>query len=164
MSANHEADSGILGLSPRDLRFALLSNAWGVLPIRRHDAPGHGRGKAPLIQRWQRFAEYDAERPSLADIIEWDRALAKAPGTGIPCGDVVSIDVDILDSSTARQVEATALQTFGPTPFVRQGRAPKLLLVFRAAEPIPSSAFKTLDGTGDGLDVLACRGTSVERA
>jgi hypothetical protein len=68
---------------------------------------------------------------------------------------VIGIDIDVLDSALCAEIEGMAYVEFGLTPFLRQGRRPKLLLVYRAAEPIRSAAYKTLDGTGDGLDILA---------
>lgn len=146
--------SGVAGLSPRHVRDRLIRNGWGVLPIVAHDAPGKGAGKRPLIQRWQEFAAFDAPRPSLADLGQWDRAAGRAPGTGIPCGDVIGIDIDVFDLKLATALQALAFETLGETALVRQGRKPKVLLVYAAAEPIAKAAYKALDGTGDGLDVL----------
>jgi hypothetical protein len=133
----------------------MVVNDWAVIPIRAHDAPGRGRGKAPIIHGWQRFAEYDSKLPTALDLAAWTRAADRAPGTGIPCGNVIGIDIDVLDSALCVEIEGIAFVEFGFTPLVRQGRRPKLLLVYRAAEPIRSAAYKALDGTGDGLDILA---------
>lgn len=147
--------SGFPGSTPRQVRDAMLRNGWGVLPIIAHDAGGKSPGKRPLLTGWQEFAQWDAKPASAGDLAEWDKSAGRAPGTGVPCGDVIGIDLDFRDPALAERFTAFAFEIFGETPFIRQGRAPKVLLVYRAAEPMAKRAFKTLDGIGDGLDIQA---------
>ena len=49
------------------------------------------------------------------------------------CAEIVGFDVDILDQHLADQVVDLIETTLGPTPLVRVGRAPKILLVYRRA-------------------------------
>lgn len=129
---------------------------WNVLPIRRHDAPGHGAGKAPGIRGWNQWAAYEAPGATLADIRSWERQDDSWPGTGIACGSILVVDIDFAtDAQLAASMRALALEIFGPTPFERQGRAPKIALVYRAAEQLPSVRLKCADGSGDGIDLLA---------
>jgi hypothetical protein len=44
---------------------------------------------------------------------------------------VVAFDVDVLDRELVDQIVALIAQKLGPTPLVRVGRAPKVLLVYR---------------------------------
>ncbi len=151
--------SGVPGLSAIQIRKAMLDNGWGVLPILRHDAKEQGAGKRPKIKAWTVYATFDADLPSAAEVANWSRSGTEwqKPGTGVPCGSVVAIDIDFsADPAMAKELTELAERIFGFTPFVRQGRAPKILLVYRAAEAIPSQDFKTLSGDGDGLDILAC--------
>jgi Bifunctional DNA primase/polymerase, N-terminal len=148
--------SGVVGLTPLQLRYALLRNGWDVVPIVRHDVADKSAGKRPVIRGWEQFAQYDAPLPSCEHLRKWDRKALEQPGTGIPCGDVVAIDIDFAsDPDLAHEMQRMAVETFGSTPFVRQGQAPKLALVYRAAEAIETQAFKVHDGSGDGLDILA---------
>ncbi len=84
--------SGVAGLLPFDLRQKLISNGWGVLPIRAHDGAGKSAGKAPFIRGWDRFARFGAKLPTIVDLRDWGRSARKAPGTGIPTGNILAID------------------------------------------------------------------------
>ena len=44
---------------------------------------------------------------------------------------------------------AEAVACFGETPFVRVGRAPKLALIYRAAEAVTTRHLKAANGSGD---------------
>ncbi|GJE51820.1 hypothetical protein GOFOIKOB_4884 [Methylobacterium tardum] len=147
--------SGVESLTPHQLRSRVLANGWGALPILAHDAPGKAAGKRPALKAWADFAGFEAARPAQSAVASWDRQFSRAPGTGIPCGTVVGIDVDVTDPILAAEIEAVARACLGDTPFSRQGKAPKLLLVYRAAEAFPKRAFKANDGSGAGLDILA---------
>jgi hypothetical protein len=144
-----------VGLLPFEVRQNLISNGWGVLPIRTHDGAGKSPGKAPSIRGWQLFAQFGAKLPTLTDLKDWGRSTLKAPGTGIATGNVIAIDLDLSDAVTLNEIKAIAVGEFGITPFVRQGRAPRIALIYRAAEAIHSVPLKVLHGSGDGLDVLA---------
>ena len=53
-------------------------------------------------------------------------------GVGIACGNVVALDIDVLDRAVALRIEAAAREVLGDTPAVRVGLPPKRLLVYRA--------------------------------
>src|SRR5215212_7741116 len=146
--------SGASGLTSLQIRFAMIRNGWGVLPILAHDAPKKSAGKAPGSRRWETWAQHGAPLPTLEDLRPWDRY--EWPGTGVPCGDVVGVDLDFgSDQALADRAHAITVETLGETPFIRQGNAPKRALFYRAAEPIESVSLKATDGSGDGLDILA---------
>jgi hypothetical protein len=149
------APSGVVRVRPLHVREAMLRSGWGVLPILAHNASAKGAGKRPLIQKWQEFAHWGAKLASAADLRSWERKAFQAPGTGIPCGDVVGIDLDFSDPVLAKRISQISVEEFGETPFVRQGQEPKVLFVYRAAEEIASRPFKANGGSGDGLDILA---------
>jgi hypothetical protein len=54
--------------------------------------------------------------------------------TGILCGSVVAIDIDVLDAGIADQISTYAKSVCGETVY-RVGKAPKVLLVYRNASP-----------------------------
>ncbi len=67
---------------------------------------------------------------------------------GLACGAVVGIDIDVEHKPTVNEIERIAFEVFGETPFIRVGRAPREMLVYRAAERIQKQSFT-------GLDILA---------
>jgi predicted P-loop ATPase len=55
--------------------------------------------------------------------------------TGLLCGKLVGVDIDVLDPELAEKPAVLARAMLGGTPLVRIGRRPKLLLVYRT-EPV----------------------------
>jgi hypothetical protein len=128
--------SGVVGLTPFQLRYALLRNGWSCLPLVRHDVADKRAGKGPAIRGWQFWAQYDAQLPSCEHLREWDRKAFEQPGTGIPCGDIVGVDLDFAsDPDLANELRSIAVEVFGETPFVRQGQSPKLALIYNQTTP-----------------------------
>ena len=149
--------SGVAGLTPTQVRAQLARMGWTTaLPIVGLDTKHAGAAKAPGIRGWQQRARFEGPETTAADLKAWERKERQWPGTGIACGNVVTIDADFAtDAALAEQVIALAFDVLGPTPFLRQGQAPKVAAIYRAAEAIPSISLKAADGSGDGLDVLA---------
>ncbi|HXP99350.1 MAG TPA: DUF3987 domain-containing protein, partial [Solirubrobacteraceae bacterium] len=67
------------------------------------------------------FCEADAERYARA-------------GTGLLCGKLVGLDIDVRDAALAAQLEAIAEEMFGPAPR-RIGQPPKVLRMLQAEAP-----------------------------
>ena len=157
MSGGAPPPSGVAGLTPTQVRAQLARMGWtGALPIHAHNGAHTSPGKAPGIKAWAQRARFEGPATTATDLEDWSHKEFQWPGTGIACGDVVTIDADFAtDPNLAEHVTALAIEVFGETPFLRQGQAPKVALVYRAAEAIPSVSLKTADGCGDGLDILA---------
>jgi hypothetical protein len=68
---------------------------------------------------------------------------------------VVAIDIDIADIHVSWQVRQVAADIFGSTPLIRVGQWPKLLLVFRAGEPIDTQHIGGVDILGRGSQFVA---------
>jgi P4 family phage/plasmid primase-like protien len=85
-------------------------------------------GKRPLIEKWQEICATADE----AEIRRWSRAEPNCTNTGLLCGDLVGVDIDVLDSEIAETVRRLAVSMLGETPLVRIGKAPKILLCYRA--------------------------------
>jgi hypothetical protein len=84
------------------------------------------------------------------EIAGWSRSQRNNTNTGILCGDVVGVDIDVLDEGLSAKLVARALELFGPTPLRRIGRAPKILLLYRVE--IPHDKLSTPDLLlGDGI-------------
>ncbi len=130
-------------MTPTQVRLQMLDNGWRPVPV---------RGKAPAVPEWQRFCRSD---PTTDDIESWER-YPDAVSTGIALGRQVAVDIDVLsDPILAQRIRAEAVACFGQTPFVRVGQAPKVALIYRAAEPIRTVRFKAASGNGDGVDILS---------
>jgi hypothetical protein len=127
-----------------DLRMQLRDNDWHAIPT---------RGKIPAVAKWERYCR---SAPTDEEIVLWERRYPTATNTGIALGRQVCIDIDVAsDPGLAQQLRSEAVTIFGPTPFVRVGKAPKVALIYRAWEPITTRRFKAASGNGDGIDVLS---------
>lgn len=100
----------------------LADDGWQPIPV----LPGQ---KRPAVREWQR-------RPAPSVLRRW---LERYPGhgVGLVCGRVVAVDIDVLDHDAAARLVALVIGLLGPTPLVRVGQAPKVVLVYRLAESMP---------------------------
>lgn len=105
--------------STTELRLKLLAAGYDPVPA---------AGKRPLLKDWQKIE-------ILPDTIRGWEASPNLSNTGIRCGQVVAIDIDILDGGLSERVKNLALQMLGDTSLVRIGRAPKQLMVYRSSAP-----------------------------
>src|SRR4051812_5952069 len=85
--------SRVLGLTPSQVRLRVLENGYQPLPVMRHDSGSKVAGKATLIPKWTRFAQFDSPQPTMREVLVWERDAA-SPGTGLACGAIVAIDLD----------------------------------------------------------------------
>jgi hypothetical protein len=115
------------------LRLRLLRNGYTPLPVVGPNASGKSPGKRPGVDDWQKV-EIDE-----AAIREWEKSRCGCVNTGLRCGVLRAVDVDVLDNDLARALHETALAVLGPTPLLRIGKAPKLLLCYRVVDPRPKS-------------------------
>lgn len=111
----------------------LVSNGYAILPI----APGtkkpgrFQRGAWVDYPEWNRHAARPTTEVEVATWSAWPDC-----GVGLVGGAVAAIDIDIAeDAELALKIEKLARDRLGDTPALRIGRAPKRLLVYRAAEP-----------------------------
>ncbi len=111
-----------------DLRVQLLENGYRPVPIHRHDAPVKNAGKRPIGNAWQQVAA----EATAAQVARWPEG-----NTGLLCGEMVGVDIDVTAPDLAQQIEAAAREILGGDPLRRIGKAPKVLLAYRAAEPGP---------------------------
>lgn len=117
-----------------------------LLCVAPHDASLREAGKRPAEKGpsgWHGVSVKTFINPSEAEL---DKFHLWGGGVGIRCdGTFVAIDIDSLSPEWAGKIKAAALKVLGPAP-VRIGRAPKSLLVYRAAGPIEYSQIRFDDG------------------
>jgi hypothetical protein len=93
-----------------------------------------------------------------AEITRWTNAQRNCTNTGLLCGTLIGIDIDVLDAGHASRLTGMASDMLGPSPLCRIGRAPKILLAVRTDVPfdkVQTSEFQMLDGTVARVEVLA---------
>lgn len=144
MSATH-------GEALSDLRLRLLANGYEPVPIIGPAEPVKSAGKRPRLSDWASIQITPAE------VRRWGRELARDTNTGIRCGVLLGVDIDVPEPGLARAVEDLAFALLGPTPLRRVGRAPKLLLAYQAPDALPKAEtpeFILPDGTKVQVEIL----------
>ena len=67
----------------------------------------------------------------------------------------MAVDLDYTDEDLAATVYETTIEVLGHTDFIRIGKAPKRVLLYRVDEALENSYLKKLaDGSGQGVDIL----------
>jgi putative DNA primase/helicase len=114
-----------------ELRLKLHVNGYHPVPVVGPHVHTHSAGKRPTMTAWQtKCLTADPH-----EIESWSRSQRNNTNTGILCGEVVGIDIDVLDEALSAKLVGEALVTFGPTSLRRIGRAPKILLLYRVEIP-----------------------------
>ena len=131
----------------------LVDAGYSILPI----APGakcpgqysNSNGWRGLTD-WVRFCD---RQPTALELEIWSGW--PGCGIGIPGGRAVGIDIDVLDSDVALQIEALAQAELGATPAIRIGRNPKRLLVYRAKAVFQKFALHPIEVIAHGGQFVA---------
>jgi hypothetical protein len=79
-------------------------------------------------------------------------------GIGICCGGqsrVIGVDIDVLDAEISGAIRRKIEELLGPTPLVRVGQAPKVLLVYRTTEPMQKLSYQPIEVLGQGQQWVA---------
>lgn len=108
------------------LALQLADDGWQPIPVRP-------RQKRPAVWRWQ-------ERRPPSILRRW---AVRFPdyGIGLVCGGasrIVAVDIDVTIPEAADRLYSLAVAHLGPTPLMRVGRWPKLILVYGLSEPMPT--------------------------
>lgn len=137
-----------------DLRLTLHRNAYRPVPVLGPHVATKAAGKRPVMKSWEAICATADE----AEIARWTNAQRNCTNTGLLCGTLIGIDIDVLDAGKAAHLTTLACDMLGATPAKRIGRAPKILLAFRTDDPfdkIQTPEFHMLDGTVARVEVLA---------
>jgi hypothetical protein len=124
-----DAQTGVPSATPEDelvciaevheLRQRYWGNGFRVVALRN-------RSKAPVGQDWVNKA---LRNPPAAVTEQPD---PNALGTGILCGDVAALDIDIFNQAVVDQLIHFTETLIGISPLARIGQAPKTMLLYRA--------------------------------
>ena len=106
---------------PFEIAQAMIDRGLVPIPIK------HGT-KAPRHNDWPR-------RRFSAGNFQFD------DGVGLLLGDVIAVDVDILDQDIAHEIEALALSSLGPSS-CRVGEWPKRALFYRSTEAMKKAVMR----------------------
>jgi hypothetical protein len=131
----------------------LLERGYPVLPIQpRSKKPGMYRmGSWCDYPKWSRHCTRATTENEVDIWGDWPEA-----GIGIAAGQLVGVDIDVSgDEQTALRIEALAKRLLGDTPAVRIGKAPKRLLVYRAAQPFAGFKYPPIEILGQGQQFVA---------
>lgn len=118
-----------------NLRQQLHRNGYQPIPVTSPDRKDPQAGKKPAIKGWQ-----NAKGFSENDIARWETQHPSAQNTGVLCGDLVGIDIDISDGGTVSQITEMVFQLFGGKAPIRVGRDPRALIVCRTSTPMKKRA------------------------
>jgi hypothetical protein len=130
----------------------LADNGYPVIPI----MPGSKVPGRHHVAQWTPYPDWARHcdrttKPFEVDI--WQRW--PGCGVGIAAGVVVGIDIDVLDAALSIQIADLAAQMLGDTPCWRIGRAPKRMLVYRAATPFAGRKRHPLELLARGQQFVA---------
>lgn len=130
----------------------LVDRGFPILPIQpRSKKPGmYRQGAWHDYPKWSRHCERATTENEVDIWGDWPES-----GIGIAAGCVIGIDIDVLDGEIAAKIEGLAKRFLGDTPAVRIGRAPKRLLVYRAAQPFAGFKYPPIEVLGLGQQFIA---------
>jgi putative DNA primase/helicase len=114
-----------------DLRLKLHGAGYRPVPIIGAHVDTQSAGKKPTMPGWQTKC-LTADQKAIAG---WSWSQTDCTNTGILCGEIVGVDIDVLDEELSAKLVARAVELLGPTSLRRIGRAPKTLLVYRVDTP-----------------------------
>jgi hypothetical protein len=127
-------------------RLALHANGLTPVPIVGIDVNIKSAGKRPPpeLRDWPR----ECANASASDIESYARRFPTCSNTGLLCGDIIGVDIDVLHPLVRDKLLKRAFEVLGPTPLQRVGRAPKILLMYRvelAGDEQPPTKQQTAD-------------------
>lgn len=110
----------------------LVDNGYAVIPIMPGSkVPGRfTQGQWQPYPDWTRHCDRTTTDAELDIWRHWPDC-----GIGIACGNVVALDIDILDAALAIALTDLANEMLGDANCIRIGKAPKRLLVYRTEMP-----------------------------
>jgi len=127
----------------------LVDGGYRIIPI----MPGTKRPGRWDGEKWgelARWTEIDTKQAHVDLWSEWPNC-----GIGILTGEVVAIDIDILDESIAISIGEIFQNRLGVTDLIRVGRSPKALYLYRTEEPFTKISMHPIEVLGLGQQFVA---------
>lgn len=118
-----------------EVALKLFDNGYEPLPLRMGQ-------KRPIVERWTTLVIDEAQ------VRQWVLEHPNS-GVGLRAGQLVGIDVDVLDPDIAHQMGRIVEDRIGATP-MRVGRWPKRLYLVQTKAPFPKQKIRTLEILGLG--------------
>jgi len=112
------------------LRLKLAANGYSPIPVTSPDPNDPQAGKKPAIRDW---VNPKARTPE--EIASWEFSYSNAGNTGLVCGHLVGIDIDVDDEVAANLILDAVLELLGAGAPVRFGRKPRALILCRTEVP-----------------------------
>src|SRR5947209_2607859 len=110
------------------LRLQLFRNGYKPVPVSDPSPILSIHGKAPTFKDWPTICA-SADEDTIRG---WAHKPRYHGNTGLLCGDLVGVDLDIPKPALADQIREMADAMLGTTPLHRVGKAPKSLRCYRA--------------------------------
>ena len=146
MPLDHTGAERAATMTPTDIRLAMHRNGFPPVPI----VTGQ---KYPKAEGWTVFCS--GARPD--DIRRWATSLPDHGSTGILCGHVLGVDIDVIDPNLAAEIELLARKMLGVSPLRRVGRK-GAMLPYRTSSGVmdkqTSGAFHLPDGSKVEVEIL----------
>lgn len=120
-----------------ELRLKLFANGYSPIPVTSPDPNDPQAGKKPAIRDWSNSNARNAE-----EIAAWAHRYPNAGNTGVVCGRLVAVDIDVDDQPAAERILEAILDSVGLDAPVRFGRAPRALILCRTKTPMKKRASK----------------------
>lgn len=147
---------------------SMVENGWSVFP---QESTGERRMPGRVMNqtiKWREDHDLSNARPSQKTLDLWCghcATLNVACVFGPASGNTFAVDIDAMDPATAAEITDLADEILGYSPLRREGRAPKIALIYRHApgERVASVSrkFAVIDEAGDahvsedGIEILA---------
>jgi hypothetical protein len=140
-----ETTSNIVGSGRTELLYAvgesifgrygsvLVGNGWSCFPQEREGNRRPGRVYGQTI-KWSEEHDLANKLPTPKALADWEAFCAPlnvAVVFGPASGHTFAIDIDVLDKAMSREIVGIAEDILGVTPFMREGREPKIALIYR---------------------------------
>lgn len=134
------------------LRLRLRTNGFKPVPITGPQASGPSAGKRPKLPNWHMVCRTADE----AAVNRWMSAMPDCTNTGIltGVGGLIGVDIDVLNGPIVDEILNDAEIVLGASEFLRIGKAPKALLLYRVSgEPNKVATPEFLGPNGDKAQV-----------
>ena len=138
--------------TPTEDRRRLRDAGFIPVPLASEDP---SKGKRPLPAQWQTLEHVTDDL-----IVTWEKQWPTSINTGIVCGDVACIDIDVMDGTIANAIQDRTAELIGESGnlLVRFGLHPKRAIPFQTTarfQKLNTGIFISPDGTRHHVEVLA---------